>query len=277
MKRYLKLVDFELGRFLKLYLVLMGITILSQIAGVIIASNSYLSNVEEQIYEYNMSIQAFITEFGTMSFYNVSQTIFFIGPISLCVVSLLIYVFFIWYRDWFGKNTFIYRLLMLPTARLNVFLAKATAIFLMVLGLIALQIVLLPIERLIFEWMVPIDFRTDLTLIEMMRTFDTMGILFPGSFTDFAIHYGIGFMTVIVAFTIIMFERCFRAKGIIVGLLYGIATVFVFISPLLIDAFLLPNYFYPIEFLILFGITGIIVISCSLWVSHYLLTKKIRV
>ena len=39
----------------------------------------------------------------------------FLGPIALCIAALIIYVFFIWYRDWLGKNTFAYRLLMLPT------------------------------------------------------------------------------------------------------------------------------------------------------------------
>ena len=46
------------------------------------------------------------------------------GPIALCVVVLIIYVFFIWYRDWLGKNTFIYRLLMLPTARIQCLFSK---------------------------------------------------------------------------------------------------------------------------------------------------------
>ena len=42
----------------------------------------------------------------------------------LCGVILIIYVFFIWYRDWLGKNTFIYRLLMLPTARIQCLFGK---------------------------------------------------------------------------------------------------------------------------------------------------------
>ena len=37
----------------------------------------------------------------------------------------MIYVFFIWYRDWLGKYTFAYRLLMLPTTRINIYFAKA--------------------------------------------------------------------------------------------------------------------------------------------------------
>ena len=83
---------------------------------------------------------------GTMSFLNISKSVWFMGPIIVCGVTLIIYVFFIWYRDWLGKNTFSYRLLMLPTARINVYLAKATTILLYVLGLVALQLLLLPIE-----------------------------------------------------------------------------------------------------------------------------------
>ena len=40
MNRYLKLVNFEFNRFLKLYLVLIGITILLQMIGVIVESRT---------------------------------------------------------------------------------------------------------------------------------------------------------------------------------------------------------------------------------------------
>ena len=51
MNRYLKLVNFEFNRFLKLYLVLIGITILSQIIGVIVESRVYLNRANEVIYK----------------------------------------------------------------------------------------------------------------------------------------------------------------------------------------------------------------------------------
>src|SRR5699024_11040624 len=155
MKNYLKFVNFEFNRFLKIYLVLLGITIVSQIAGVIITSKSYLNQANEMMYEEGMSLASFLDMFGEMSFYRIETSIWFIAPIAISIVTLIIYVFFIWYRDWFAKNTFIYRLLTIPTARLNVYLAKATTIFLMVLGLVALQLVLIPIESTILRWMVP--------------------------------------------------------------------------------------------------------------------------
>src|SRR5699024_11106150 len=97
----------------------------------------------QAIYEDGMSQASFIEQFGQFSFYDFGMSLWFVGPIALSIVVLLIYVFFIWYRDWFAKNTFIYRLLTLPTARLNVYLSNAPTIFLMVLELVALQLILI--------------------------------------------------------------------------------------------------------------------------------------
>ena len=40
---------------------------------------------------------------------------------------------------------------MLPTARINVYLAKATTILLFVFGLVALQLLLLPVEGQVIQ------------------------------------------------------------------------------------------------------------------------------
>ena len=61
---------------------------------------------------------------GLFSFLILHKSDVVYGTISSVHVVLIIYVFFIWYRDWFGKNTFIYRLFMLPTARINVYLQR---------------------------------------------------------------------------------------------------------------------------------------------------------
>src|SRR5690348_10610507 len=102
MSRYLKLVNFEFNRFLKLYLVLIGATILLQIVGVFVSSQNYLNRANESLYKELMPMETFIEQYGTLSFFNISQTIWFSGPIMLCIVALIIYVFFIWYRDWLG-------------------------------------------------------------------------------------------------------------------------------------------------------------------------------
>lgn len=277
MRNYLKLVDFELGRFMRLYFMLIAITVVSQITGVIVVAKHYMKEVNESLSGNFQSVDMFIEQNGVISLTNVTQTLWFVGPITLCVVSLLIYVFFIWYRDWFGKNTFIYRLLMLPTERLNVYLSKASAIFLMVLGLISIQIVLIPIERMVLKWLVPTDFRIDVSIKDAIRSLDYLEIMIPNTFIDLLFNFGIGFMAVFVAFTVVLFERSYRVKGILLGVLYVFVSFVILFSPVLIDAFILNEWFYPGELFILEVIAGVIVTAIAIWTGKYLLDHKIRV
>src|SRR5690625_626041 len=138
MSNYLKLVNFELNRFIKLYMILVGVTIVSQLVGAVLVSRSYLKDVNQAIYEDGMSQSSFIKQFGPFSFNDLGWSLWFIAPIALSIVVLLIYVFFIWYSDWFAKNTFIYRLLKLPTARFNLYLAYSNTIFFIFFGFVSL-------------------------------------------------------------------------------------------------------------------------------------------
>ena len=51
-----------------------------------------------------MPKQQFIEQYGTFSFFEVTNSMWFIGPIALCIAALIIYVFFIWYRDWLREK-----------------------------------------------------------------------------------------------------------------------------------------------------------------------------
>ncbi|WP_010677140.1 hypothetical protein [Bacillus timonensis] len=276
MKRYLKLVDFEFTRFLKLYLVLIGITTVLQLIGVIFESRRYVGRANKMIYEELMSKADFISQFGKMSLVQFSQTVWVLGPIVLCGVTLLIYVFFIWYRDWLGKNTFSYRLLVLPTARLNIYLAKMTTILLFVLGLVAWQLLLLPVERQILQWLVPAEFRMDLRMTEITGAY-YMSVIFPRTFSDFILTYGFGLLGICIVFTAILFERSYRLKGIFYGIVYVALSVLVFIAPLLINEFLIGNYFYPNELFYMEVVTSLLTWAGAIWIGNHLINKKIRV
>lgn len=277
MNHYFKLVNFELIRFIKIYLILIGITIISQLIGVVVVSRGYLKDVNQAIYQDGMSKATYLEQYGELSFFDIGISLWFFGPIALSIVTLLIYVFFIWYRDWFAKNTFIYRLLTLPTTRLNVYLAKASAIFLMVLGLSALQLVLFPIESRLMQWMVPVDFRRDLTVSGIIDELYFLNILFPESILQFILYYGVGFMVVFIIFTAILFERSFKWKGIILGILYGAVAITIYVLPGMIELFILPNYFYPAEKFVLDIIAAVVVSGISIWIGHVLLKNKVTV
>lgn len=277
MKNYLKLVNFEFNRIAKLFTVLLGITFVAQMIGVIVQSRNYLNMANEKIYKEMLPQAQFLENFGQMSFLQITRSIWFFGPIALCIAGVAFYIFFIWYRDWIGKNTFIYRLLMLPTSRLNIFYAKITTILIMTFGFVAIQLIIIPIEMLVMKAMVPNEFRLDMGVMEVLTIMPELTLIYPRSIMQFFFNYGLGLLAVSVLFTGILFERSFKWKGILAGLLYSAIAVVVLILPLLLHEFVLNSYFYPIELFVLEIVMGLIVFAASIWVSGFLLKKKVTV
>ena len=176
MNKFLKLLNFELNRFKKIYIVLILLTVVIQITGVIYKTLNYMNNVNETMRETSINASEYVSQNGTIDFKIMLNTSWFFFSVALCAAALVIYLFFIWYREWFGKNTFIYRLLMLPTSRVNIFLSKALTIFLLVLGLIAIQLILFPIENFIFKAIIPNEFRIELKLVDAIQLSDYFSI-----------------------------------------------------------------------------------------------------
>ncbi|MCO0597085.1 hypothetical protein NGI46_06350 [Peribacillus butanolivorans] len=277
MMRYLKLVNFEINRFSKIYISLLLITLVSQFVGVIIGTKSSLNRAHDIMLEEKISEAAYVTNYGGIDFTHIANTLWFLGPIALSAVALVFYIFLIWYRDWFGKNTFIYRLLMLPTSRLSIYLSKATAIFLMVLGLIAFQIIILPMENALFNSYVPESLlNMEMSTSSIVKFNGVLNLIIPTTFTQFLLSYGAGLMVMSILFTAIMFERSFRIKGIILGLVYcGIAAA-LFLTPVFVmasDVF----YFYPGELVGILIALGIIVTGLSVWLGSWLLKNRVTV
>ncbi|MGE8206483.1 hypothetical protein ACQKP0_18395 [Heyndrickxia sp. NPDC080065] len=276
MNKFLKLVNFEMNRFRKFFLILLGITLTLQFVGVVVESMIYTNKAKQLMNEQSMTAAQYVQDYGHMAFTHIINTLWFLGPIAICSVAITFYIFLIWYRDWFGKNTFIYRLLMLPTSRLNLFLSKAITIFLLVLGLIAFQLIILPLENAVLKGIVPSELRYDLELREILSV-KYINFIIPSSFFEFFLHYGTGLIAIFVIFTGILFERSYRLKGIVIGILYTIGAAIVLFSPYLVEMIFHKNLLYPIEIFVLLLITGVIVLLGSLYISGYLLKKKVTV
>lgn len=275
MKNYLKLVNFEVNRFFKLYLILIGLTILSQLIGAWIISHTYMKNAKQMMAEKQLSMNQYKEQYGTFSFDQFTDSEWFLLPIFFCIAMLMIYVFFIWYRDCFGKNTFIYRLLMLPTERMVIYFAKLTTIMLLVLGLIALQIVLILMEKQIVNSMIPIDFQSNFSIYSS-STLNMWRWLYPTTFTEFILVYAVGLLFVAVIFTAILIERSYGLKGIFGAIFYGLLSLVVFYAPIFFVNFY-TNYFYPLEIFLMVVVASMIVLGSAIWIANHLLKYKIRV
>ncbi|WP_427110271.1 hypothetical protein [Lysinibacillus xylanilyticus] len=275
MKNYLKLLNFEVNRFFKLYLTLIGLIIVSQFIGAVVVSKGYMNDVDQVMYKKQLAMSQYTEDYGLFSFDQFVGSEWFLLPIFFSIAVLMIYVFFIWYRDWFGKNTFIYRLLMLPTERITIYFSKLTTIMLLVLGLVALQIVLISIEMQIVNSIIPTDLQSHFSIYDF-DSLEMLDWLYPNTLTEFILIYGVGLIFVAVLFTAILIERSYGLKGIFIAIVYGMLSFGVFIAPLLVNR-LLNGYFYSLEVFLIELVISIIVLVSAIWIANHLLKYKIRV
>lgn len=278
MNSFFKLLNFELNRFMKLYIALLITIAVIQLIGTFVAAQKYMILVNNSFIKGGMNEKAFIEMYSTFSLIDNAYSLWVLGPLAIGIALLIIYIFFIWYRDWFAKNTFIYRLLMLPISRMNVFFAKAVTIMLTMLGLIGMQIVLLYLEEKMVKWIVPKVFRVDLTVPEVISGVYQLSMILPESFMEFLVTYSLVFAFIVVMFTAILFERSFKFKGIAIGILYIFCSISLFILPVIVQFLLFGNlYLYPDELFFVEFFIWMVVVACSLLVSRYLLNRKVTV
>lgn len=277
MNYYLKLVHMEVHRFRWMLAILMGITAVCQISALIWTVTEELSLRREQLpQDIGNSFQAPAPEQLTFEWAMFNTQQWFFLPILICISVLGLYVFFIWYRDWIGRHTFIYRLLVLPTARRNLYLAKISAFLLFVFGFVSFQLALLPVHNVIFRLIVPADQQADSHIVDAISSNQALVELIPRQFEQFLYYYGIGTIAVLAIFTAILLERSYRRLGILYGVLYLSGCVLAVMSPaLLFDSrhpYLYPNELYAVQ-VIMF----VLVLCISVWLGIKLLAKKITV
>ncbi|MGX8790347.1 hypothetical protein [Oceanobacillus oncorhynchi] len=276
MKLFGKLVNFEFRRFLPIYIMLLAAVFLLQAAGMLYYAFMVKSEITESVMKLGIPKEQFLQDNGYVSIGNILSSFLFTLPIVLAAVTIFIYVLFIWYRDWLGKNTFIYRLLMLPVKRIQLFFSKLAAILIFVFGLIAYQVAVLPALQVILKLIIPVDYRLDLTIQGMIRSFYYLKFLLPEKFIDFVINYGFGTAFVIILFTMILIERSYRFKGVFMAVFYGIGALILVFSPYILQI-IVKGYFYETELLWMQFAIAITLSAVSVFFSNHLLNRKIRV
>lgn len=277
MKHYLQLVNFEINRFMKLYLLLAIFVGVVQTATVIFEASSYMQIVKSRVSR-GMTPEQFINENWRFSLAEVVYTNGFMFPIIIAIAGLVFYMFFIWYRDWYARNPFVYRLLTLPTDRMNVYFAKLTTIMLTVFGMLAFQIIMLGFYRQLVEWIVPVVYRENLSIGLIVNSSIYLRMLIPNSFPEFITIYIKGLAVVIVAFTIVLMERSYKWIGLVLGIVYAAVALILYALPIIIQYAIYNNsYLYYAELYWLeMGILALIVVV-SLVISNYLIKRKVTV
>lgn len=273
----LKLTNFELSRLSKFLFTLMGLTVLANLVGYIYIPMKFMDKINKFTIESSATTEEVLNSLGTLSFYDVTMSLWIVAPIAIGVSGLLFYSVFIWYREWFGKNTFAYRLLMLPVSRMTLFFSKFIVIFIGIFTLISTQIVSLFIGYPIVSAIVDSTYFSSLGLIESMYMHPLFLILFPLEPNYFLILI-VGATVLLVMFTLILMERSFASKGILFGIGYAMIALAIVLFPLFLSDIFNNNYLiYGSELVIIEVVLMIIVSISSLFTSRYLINNKITV
>ncbi|WP_152396925.1 hypothetical protein [Paenibacillus guangzhouensis] len=276
MNRFLKLVNMEIHRFRYILFSLMAVTLLSQCGLLIWTVQRVVSAKEQGLTQAEVGYA--IPKVLSFPWAIVNAKEWFILPIFLSITVLVLYSIIIWYRDWFGRSTFIYRLLMLPSARWMLYVSKLSAILLFVFCMLAFQLLLLVGENMLFQWIVPVDMRTDSTFVEAVTMNYALEILLPKQFEQFIYSYGLGIIGILVIFTAVLIERSYRRWGILYGIFYTAACVATIVSPMvLLGLDRSSGYWYPNEIYMMELAVCLLVPVISIGLGFWLLRKKITV
>lgn len=274
----LKLTNFEMERLSKFLFTLMGLTLLLNLVGYIYTPMQHMGKINEYITQNSATTQQALDAFGRFSFYDVTQTLWIVGPIAIGVSGLLLYSIFIWYREWFGKNTFAYRLLMLPVSRMTLYFSKLITVFIGIFTLIATQMISLFIGYPIVSAIIESAYAAEIGLMESLRMNFLFIYLFPLEPGYFLVINGIGMILLLVLFTVILMERSFAFKGILLGIGYAVCSLAIVLFPLSLPDLLKNNYIlYDSELMIIEIVLITIVGAVSLLLSRHLINKKITV
>lgn len=181
---YIKLTHFELKRVMPWFVGLLVLFAIAQTLYLFFHQHLLYQTMQHE-FQYGLSIEQFVRDYGPVSIVAIAnQSFFYLLPFYASFISVCLYAVFIWYREWVGKHSFIYRLLLLPINRVNLLFSKLTAILIMLLTVYTLQIALIPLHELILHIRLPA------AMVEKSSTFFFMNLftpIWPVGYTD--IHW----------------------------------------------------------------------------------------
>lgn len=227
-------------------------------------------------FQYGLSIEQFVRDYGPVSIVAIAnQSFFYLLPFYASFISVCLYAVFIWYREWVGKHSFIYRLLLLPINRVNLLFSKLTAILIMLLTVYTLQIALIPLHELILHIRLPA------AMVEKSSTFFFMNLftpIWPVGYTD--IHWllilkslVLFLLFLITSSTMILLERSFRIKGFLGACLFALLSFCSYIG----ISLALDHTIYPSELIIVQIVFCLLLIGLNLFLSYaYYIPTSLR-
>ena len=216
MKKFISLLSFEMNRFLRFLLPTLAV-----VAGL------QIFTALTKIFSYNSELEKMLARGESLELYpdftvqDITGSTLFEFSIILIFLVFVFYSFFTWYREWLGKNTFIYRLLMLPTNRSYIVLTKSLVFMIGGLLAFAFQFGMYFVHLNLAEWLVTSSYYDAYNIHNVIPFYSLIQpALFPNSLFEFVRNYSFAFAALLSLCTGILIERSFGLKGLFIGAAY---------------------------------------------------------
>lgn len=269
------LFEIEFKRIQKIYFSVLGCLFFANVG--IFSFFMYLNILEaESTLGYKIGISVFKEKVGrevlrsadlTQMIYMLSFT-FLIGALIWC----LYYGLAIWYKDFSNKTKPIYTLFMLPENKFIIFISKLITMITLIYGVIFVQFLCWIIMGTIIKLISGVSFEYMINAINRSRLEIFMFNIPQLSRIEFIMIFILGpILAMTVLFTGIMMHKTIKKIGGLLGALYVISIIMVYLS----NTILYNTYSdVPIKVHLIFYV---VVFIMSIAVSYSSLTKKIYV
>lgn len=282
MKKFWNLFNFEYNRFANSLFPGMLVAFAIEFAALFFLASSYKNELGKIAIQHpNWGTDQILAQMnGPFSMSSLISSPLFAYPFMAIVMIFVVYGFYTWYREWLGKNTFIYRLLMLPMSRMQLYFSKGLVFI--VGGLTALMsqfLILFGFEKFA-EWMVSPEFMDPVPFyLYMTSNWTITGVFYSKDTLDLVQLIGGAVAALSILFAAILLERSFKFKGLIPGIIMVVLYIYMISTILSVDHFysLFNVYLLPSEKTKLVMITNAVWFVVTLFINRYLLNKKVTV
>lgn len=265
----LKLIGWEVERATKPYLILITLLLTTQFSWL-----GFFLWSETKMYE---NIRRTGTPDYVLTFANYIGGTPFISSIGVAVAAMLLYSFWIWYRDFQGRGTFMMRLLLIPQQRMLVFGAKFATMMLMVLGLLSVQWIALKLQYIAFNgWFDSQTIPVRGSLEQAIRFDGALSPMYPASFINFLIHQVLIVLIILFIFAFVLIERSLWQRTIWAPVLAMLMLGMLIVVPVT-AFFFLQNRLFMDEMMVVVGIGLMGWMAATIWLGRRYLTKKLSV
>ena len=230
----LTLYDMEFKRIYKIYFALIGILFASNIGVTLFSIYSVSAgSLDEHGNIINMSIlrssecMKYINSYVISELASITEFI-----MAFAVLLCLLYSLVIWYRDYFSKSKTIATLLMLPQKRFNIYISKLITVIMMIFGIMSIQFLFWFIDLVIVKVILNVNVDGFINVFKtILGSQNRISNLIFAQPIDFIMINTLGvILAVTVIFTGVMIERSYRKIGPVLGSIYIVACIMIYIA-----------------------------------------------